>query len=218
MEKKLLLLALLTLSLADLFAQGINSLYVSPQNPTTSDEVLLHINGDRWSSDMNIASIMVNQTGNSFTVDIDFQGVGIGLPVVMPFDTVVSLGYLSAGNYDATVNGLSYGQQMTTQSTTWTVSISTGVQRPKPTTFDMVCAPNPFVRETTVRLSLPMAGIATISLFDILGQQVAKVYEGPLKAGDHELKFEGSFLPAGRYYLHLVQNGKTSIKQVMKRN
>jgi|GEM_PF-2056141 len=218
MEKKLLLVALLTLSLSDLFAQGINSLSVSPQNPTVADEVMLHINGERWSSDMNIASISVNQTGNSFTVDIDFQGVGIGLPVVIPFDTVVSLGYLSAGNYDATVNGLSYGQQMTTQSTTFTVSISTGQQRLKPTTFDMVCAPNPFVRETMVRLSLPVAGATIVSLFDILGQQVATVFDGPLNAGNHELKFEGSFLPAGRYYLHLMQNGRTSIKQVMKRN
>jgi hypothetical protein len=63
--------------------------------------------------------------------------------------------------------------------------------------------PNPFNPSTQIEFKLPGAGLATVAVFDILGQQVATLQSGPLAAGTHRVTFDGQRLPSGIYFVRL---------------
>jgi len=219
MERNVLLAALLTFFAADLFGQSINSVTVSPQNPTSSDEVVLNINGDRWSSNTYISSITATQSNNTFTVDVNFEtAIGAGLPVLVPFDTIVSLGTMTIGYYDATVNGNFNGSVQDFDGATWAVLEPTGIEDEAVEEVQFNCSPNPFLGEANLHLQFTEEQSVQLLLYDILGQQVATVIDKKLAAGTHHFKYFGHALPAGRYYFHLNVGGETRVIPVMKRN
>lgn len=110
-------------------AQQIDQVYVTPANPTTADVVQLHIEGYLFSTDVFIANISVSQSGNDYMVQMAMQNSGgIGLPVLVPFDTTLDLGYLTAGNYTASVTAMLNGMPPGgTQQTQWVVSELVGM-------------------------------------------------------------------------------------------
>ena len=217
MGKSLLLAGMLTVFCADLFGQSINSVTVSPQDPTSADEVILVINGDRWSSDMAITDIQITQNLNTWTVDVEFMAGGIGLPVVVPFDTIVSLGMMNTGYYDCQVNGVFNGQVQDFDGTTWAVLEPVGLEDKKADEMKFMCTPNPFSAEATLNLALPKAEKVVLKIYDVLGQEVATVIDEHFDSGIHQKKYMGAQLPAGRYYFHLSAGDKTLVQSVLKK-
>jgi hypothetical protein len=218
MGKSLLAVALTTILCGQLFGQSINSVTVSPTDPTTLDEVSLLISGDRWSSDVFISSISASQSNNSWTVDIQFMAGGIGLPVLVPFDTVVSLGTMAAGNYDCQVNGISIATVQDFEGAIWTVTeplVGIGSTRSEELKFN--CTPNPIINEAMLNLSIPKAEQVTLKVYDVLGQEVAKVIDTRLDAGVHRYKYFAADLNPGKYYFHLVVGDKTVIQPVLRK-
>jgi hypothetical protein len=69
------------------------------------------------------------------------------------------------------------------------------------------CHPNPFNTAATIRFSLSQAGQVRIAIYNLLGQQVAQVLEGPVAAGTHEVVFAGSNLGSGVYFCQLQAAG-----------
>ena len=63
--------------------------------------------------------------------------------------------------------------------------------------------PNPFNPSTTIEFQLNANGHARLEIFDILGQQVATLLDGPMAAGTHQLEFNGDNLPSGIYFYQL---------------
>ena len=59
--------------------------------------------------------------------------------------------------------------------------------------------PNPARAQATLALSLPEAGAARVVVFDLLGREVAEAFDGPLPAGERQVAFDTSRLPAGVY-------------------
>lgn len=198
-------------------AQQISSVTVIPADPTVSDEVFLFIEGERWSTDMVIQPFTVQQSGNSFIVNLDFVSEGFGLPMVTLFDTTISLGMLEAGDYTATVTGLSHGSPVNSVQVEWSVSAITGISGPDVGKLEMTAAPNPFVRDLHLLVTLPEASDVSIRIFDILGKEVAVIASGRYAAGKQTFGYSASALPDGRYYVQSVINGKTVTRQVMKR-
>jgi hypothetical protein len=199
-------------------AQQIDAVTVVPAQPTADDEVFLLIEGHRLSSDMEIQSIAVQQTGSTFTVQIDFVSSGVGLPALFPFDTTISLGTMAAGGYNATVTGYIEGTAYDTENAAWTVSAITGLSGASASKLDLVTAPNPFVREWQLVLTLPSSSNINIRLFDILGKEVAMLAQGRYAAGKQTFSHSATALPDGRYYVQAVINGKTITRQVVKRS
>jgi choice-of-anchor B domain-containing protein len=68
-----------------------------------------------------------------------------------------------------------------------------------PDGFALASYPNPFSRSATVALSVGEAQRARVAVYDVLGREVAVLHDGPLAAGAHELRLDGSDLPAGSY-------------------
>jgi hypothetical protein len=51
--------------------------------------------------------------------------------------------------------------------------------------------PNPFNAETEIRFSLPVAGHATVRVFNLLGQEVALLLDSDVEAGPHTVRWNG---------------------------
>jgi hypothetical protein len=66
--------------------------------------------------------------------------------------------------------------------------------------------PNPFNPSTTIRYGLPNRSHVTLTVFNTLGQQVAKLVNGEREAGYHEVTFDGRNLTSG-VYLYRMQAG-----------
>jgi len=68
--------------------------------------------------------------------------------------------------------------------------------------------PNPSRGDLRVAFTLPRTSSARLDLIDIAGRRVAHRSVGELGPGRHVIQLtEARSLPAGRYYLRLVQGG-----------
>ncbi|MCF8294560.1 MAG: right-handed parallel beta-helix repeat-containing protein [Bacteroidales bacterium] len=60
--------------------------------------------------------------------------------------------------------------------------------------------PNPFNSSTTIPVYAPVENYVEITLYNTLGEMIQVIYQGNLKAGNHEIKVNAERLPAGNYY------------------
>jgi bacillolysin len=63
--------------------------------------------------------------------------------------------------------------------------------------------PNPFNHETVIEYQLPLKGKVTVTVYNILGNEVAVLAQGEQEAGTHRIVFNGSDLPSGIYLYRL---------------
>jgi hypothetical protein len=68
--------------------------------------------------------------------------------------------------------------------------------------------PNPFNPTTTIEFSLPYASVVTLSVYNILGQEVSSLLlNQEMEYGEHEIEFDASLLPSGVYFYRLSADG-----------
>jgi hypothetical protein len=70
--------------------------------------------------------------------------------------------------------------------------------------------PNPFNPTTSIDFSLPKSGYMTLKVYNILGQEVATIFQGFQKAGSFKADFNASKLVSG-VYLYRLESGNISI-------
>jgi len=76
--------------------------------------------------------------------------------------------------------------------------------------------PNPFNPSTVIQFTVPSNGRAVLKVFNVLGQEVATLYEGIAAAGDyHQATFDASRLASGVYFSRLEYDGKTQMKKML---
>ena len=82
--------------------------------------------------------------------------------------------------------------------------------------------PNPFNPATTIPLSVTAgAGDMSLTIYNVLGQPVRQVWNGPLAAGDHRLAWDGrdaqgQSVAAGVYLVRLHQGEQTRLRKMVK--
>jgi hypothetical protein len=59
--------------------------------------------------------------------------------------------------------------------------------------------PNPFNPSTTIKYSVAEPVRVFIKVYDLLGKEVATLFEGPRQPGNYTLNFDGSKLASGVY-------------------
>ncbi len=64
--------------------------------------------------------------------------------------------------------------------------------------------PNPFNPSTIIRYSLPEASYVTLTIFDIIGREVAKLIEEVQTAGHKEVVWNAYNYPTGVYFYRIV--------------
>ncbi len=76
--------------------------------------------------------------------------------------------------------------------------------------------PNPFNPSTIIAFDLPEDANVTLSIFNILGQEVLRVVDNEiLKAGNHRLNVNMSNLPSGTYFYRLESQKFSSVKKMI---
>ena len=99
------------------------------------------------------------------------------------------------------------------------VKISTGIKSVKvkvPETFSLSQNfPNPFNPTTQIKYSVPADGYISLKVFNLLGQDVATLFEGNRLAGDYILTFDGSKLTSGVYLYQLKSNNFLETKKLV---
>ncbi|MCB9357634.1 MAG: T9SS type A sorting domain-containing protein [Calditrichaeota bacterium] len=84
------------------------------------------------------------------------------------------------------------------------------VRRPDVTNY-----PNPFNPTTNISFTLPEAANITLSVFNLLGQQVAVLASGSYNAGAHSLVFDASSLTSGLYLVRLEAPGQSVVHRIL---
>jgi len=83
----------------------------------------------------------------------------------------------------------------------------------------MAPAPNPVRSQAQVRFGVQKAGEATVNLYNVLGQEVATVYEGTPTPGEMQTVQLGasrlSELSSGVYFVRMEANGKTRTERMV---
>jgi hypothetical protein len=75
--------------------------------------------------------------------------------------------------------------------------------------------PNPFNPSTTIRYSIPEAGLVTVKVFNLLGQEVATLVNTQQATGAYEVSFDASQLSSGIYFYSIEVNNFTATKKMI---
>lgn len=75
--------------------------------------------------------------------------------------------------------------------------------------------PNPFNPATTIQYALPLAGKVRLAVYNLLGQQVATLVDGPQAAGRYTVPFDASHLASGVYFYRLEATNFVDVKKML---
>lgn len=77
------------------------------------------------------------------------------------------------------------------------------------------CSCDPSASSTRISYSISSHSEILLEAFDIMGRSVARILSGAQDAGDHELSWDTSSLPAGSYIIRLTADGGSASKVVV---
>jgi len=75
--------------------------------------------------------------------------------------------------------------------------------------------PNPFNPSTTIRYALHQRSHVTLTVFNTLGQQVARLVDGSKDAGYHDVRFDANGLASGVYFYRIQAGAFVQAKKLL---
>ena len=75
--------------------------------------------------------------------------------------------------------------------------------------------PNPFNPTTKIDFSVPANSNVKLTVYNVLGQQIAVLVNGFMKSGNHTVDFNAAGLNSGLYFYKLESNGTSLVKKMM---
>ncbi len=75
--------------------------------------------------------------------------------------------------------------------------------------------PNPFNPSTTIRYSVPAAGVVSLKVFDLLGKEIATLVNETKAQGSFSREWDASGLPSGMYFYRLQSGNHVSTKKLL---
>jgi hypothetical protein len=75
--------------------------------------------------------------------------------------------------------------------------------------------PNPFNATATIRYDLPVSSPVKLTLFDVLGKEVALLVDGISPAGTHTVSFDATDLPSGVYLCRFEAGSFAAVQKLM---
>jgi photosystem II stability/assembly factor-like uncharacterized protein len=75
--------------------------------------------------------------------------------------------------------------------------------------------PNPFNPTTTIRFEIPEAGLTSLKIYDVLGNELQTLINEKLNAGVYESVFDGANYSSGVYFYKLASGNYTQVKKMI---
>ncbi len=75
--------------------------------------------------------------------------------------------------------------------------------------------PNPFNPATSITYVIPRAGLVRLSVYNLLGQEVATLFEGVQQPGTYDIEFTKANLPSGIYFYRIQAPGLFETKKMV---
>ncbi len=92
--------------------------------------------------------------------------------------------------------------------------VNVGVDAPVKYSLDQNY-PNPFNPSTLIKYSVAKDGFVNVSIFNLLGEKVATLVNGNIKAGSYEVNFNASQLTSGIYFYSIEAGDFKAVKKMM---
>jgi hypothetical protein len=214
-------------------AQGdITAVQVTPAEPTTVDEVSVHVSGDFLDSCWTVTGEALDRHGiiidilvratDSWTHQSDLCG---DAPV--HYDSVYSLGLLEEGIYFVTVVEDHDSQRETpdTSILQFRVDAPTASDPSDPGSLPNRFAlqqnhPNPFNAATTIAFTLERADRVRLVIYDLLGRRVKTIMDEDLSSGSHTAAWDGkddygADVTTGVYFYRLTAGNQVSSRKMV---
>ena len=133
------------------------------------------------------------------------KGIGFYSRVPAELDAQIYL-------HGAVINGILYGD---TTNTVVSVHENPAELNPASVFTLLPNYPNPFNSSTKIPLKLSNEGIVSLTIYDVLGREVATLVDEYREAGSYELEFDASNLPSGMYIYRLQSGSYSDIKKMI---
>jgi len=75
--------------------------------------------------------------------------------------------------------------------------------------------PNPFNAQTSLHFDVPQQSRVQITIYNIMGQQVARPVDRPFGPGRYRVAYDASGLPSGMYLVKMTAADYTKIGKMM---
>ena len=94
-------------------------------------------------------------------------------------------------------------------------SITVGINENHPNIADVTVYPNPMNSSSTIGISLTSSQDVAVSVFNMLGENVATINAGNLSAGAHDINFDSSKLNSGVYFVKVTAGTSSVSKKIV---
>jgi len=95
------------------------------------------------------------------------------------------------------------------------IPVSAGDLQARPSAFVLFQNfPNPFNPTTALRYELPTTSMVTLTVYDILGREVALLVKEKKNAGRYEVKFDAAGLSSGVYFYRIEAEDFVQVKKL----
>ena len=75
--------------------------------------------------------------------------------------------------------------------------------------------PNPFNPSTSLSVYVPADGIVSLSVYNVMGQEVATIHSGNMVAGSHTVTWNASDMTSGMYFVRAESSAGVAVQKVM---
>ncbi len=183
-------------------------------------------NGDEWLESDSGLPANNNYNAQSFAIDSNTIYVGTTIGVFKSFDNGSHWEAFNTGFPSTlTVSSLLAANHMLFAGCygggVWTSPLDvTNVDNHSPLQLPFKFSleqnyPNPFNPSTTISYSLVHAGTVSLTIFNVLGQEILHPVSGYEQPGMHSIKFAGDRFPGGAYYYRLNVNGMSLVRKML---
>ena len=75
--------------------------------------------------------------------------------------------------------------------------------------------PNPFNPSTSMNIFVPADGAVNLSVYNVMGQEVATLHSGNMSAGNHSVTWNASNMTSGMYFVRAESQAGVAVQKVM---
>ena len=75
--------------------------------------------------------------------------------------------------------------------------------------------PNPFNPVTKIDYTIDLAGQLKLSIYNVIGQEVAILYDGYQTEGSYKVNWDANSMSSGVYYVRMLMNGQMETKKAV---